>query len=394
MKRRDDNASAQVTELWGSTEWPVVSPANWAFNPPLYDSTSYALPSVEAWENFLSGSSEAWCYSSDGHPTGVALQSYLAKLQMRSNCLLTATGKSAIARTLLGLLSSGDEVIILKEAYKSTRFFAEKVLSKFGVGVHLVSIDEVDRIESLLARDAVRILMLESPTNPQCRVPNLHGLSELAHAANTLVVLDNSMSGFHQHGKLPVDIFVHSLSKFASSAVDVMGGAIITNQKLMKEIESGCQWGADVLDPRAAQNILKGMVTYSLRRDRQSSSALQIAQILSQHPKVERVLYPGLESHPDYEYAVQQMSDYGVIISFDYAGNEFETKEMINKLENFKIAFGSAYPTSIVSPGFLFYTRSFPECEIEMYGVQKNTVRLSIGLEPLESLISDLQHAL
>jgi cystathionine beta-lyase/cystathionine gamma-synthase len=308
--------------------------------------------------------------------------------------MLTSTGKAAISHIFHSLLSPGDGVLVFAEAYKSTRFYAERLLSKFGINVFVYSLDERTEIEELCRSGAIKLLMLESPTNPQTRVPEITYFCELAHRYGAIVALDNSMSGFHQHGELPVDLFVHSLSKFASAGADVMGGAIIGDRELVSKIRQDTEWGTDVLDPRAAHTILKGMTTYWMRRERQASSALKIAEYLSTHAKVRRTLYPGLTSHPDHKHAVAQMKDFGVLVSFDTDGDEAAMKRVVNATKRFRIAFGSAFPTSIIAPCWLFYSRTFPAGEIANYGVNRNTIRLSIGLEEPESLIEDLEQAL
>lgn len=367
---------------------------NWSFEPPLHSSTSYSMPSVEDWEDFLSGEKHVWCYSSDEHPTGAELGRLLASIQGRERCMLTSTGKSAISYLLHSLLRPGDGVLIFTEAYKSTRFYAERLLSQFGVYVFVHSLDDRSQIEQLIRSGAVQLLMLESPTNPQTRVPDIHYFCELAHRNGTIVALDNSMSGFHQHGDLPVDLFVHSLSKFASAGADVMGGAIIGDDKLISQIRRDIEWGTDVLDPRAAHSILKGMSTYWMRRERQAGSASKIAEYLSTHPRVSRALYPGLTSHPDHRHAMVQMKDFGVLISFDIDGDEAAMKRVVNATKHFRIAFGSAFPTSVIAPCWLFYARAFPEGENINCAINRRTIRLSIGLEESQALIEDLDQAI
>lgn len=361
---------------------------------PSYETISFTLPTMESWEDLLSGKEPGWVYLSDGNPTLAALETLLAKLQGTEACWVTSTGKSAIAATLLALLQKDDHLILLKEGYKSTRLFSEGILQKFGVEITMVGIDELDNLTSLIKPGKTRVIMLESPTNPMTRVIDLKKCVAIAKEHNIHTVLDNSCAGFHQHGDVPVDVIVHSLSKFASGVGDVMGGAVMGSKELVKQIKNANVWNSDVLACDSALQIWKSMQTYELRTTRQSQNALAIASFLEAHPKVERVLYPGLASHPDHGIARTQMKDFGCVIAFDVAGGEKAMRKVLNNLNCFNIAFGTGFTQSIANPAWLFYARSFPEAQEGKSAINHNTIRLSVGIEPEAELLADLEQAL
>lgn len=361
---------------------------------PSYETISFTLPTMESWEDLLSGKEPGWVYLSDGNPTLAALETLLAKLQGTEACWVTSTGKSAIAATLLALLQKDDHLILLKEGYKSTRLFSEGILQKFGVEITMVGIDELDNLTSLIKPGKTRVIMLESPTNPMTRVIDLKKCVAIAKEHNIHTVLDNSCAGFHQHGDVPVDVIVHSLSKFASGVGDVMGGAVMGSKELVKQIKNANVWNSDVLASDSALQIWKSMQTYELRTTRQSQNALAIASFLEAHPKVERVLYPGLASHPDHGIARTQMKDFGCVIAFDVAGGEKAMRKVLNNLNCFNIAFGTGFTQSIANPAWLFYARSFPEAQEGKSAINHNTIRLSVGIEPEAELLADLEQAL
>lgn len=371
----------------------AVKEKNDPFVVPSFETISFSLPTMKSWESLLKGEQDGWVYLSDGNPSLAALEKLLAGLQQTERCWVTSTGKSAMAATLMALLNAGDHIILLKESYKSTRLFVETVLTRFGVTYTLLDVDELSDITKHIEPEKTKLLILEAPTNPMTRVPDLHRLTAVAKEHGLLTVLDNSLSGFHQHGDVPVDVIVHSLSKFASGVGDVMGGAVLGKQEIVSKIKTCNIWNTDALSAHAAVEIWKGMQTYQLRIQRQSSSAFAIAKFLQKHPKVSRVLYPGLESHPDHKVAVKQMTDFGSVLTFDTQTHE-AMRETLDRLQKFRIAFGTGFTQSIANPAWLFYARSFPEPQTGPCGIHNTTIRLSVGIEPVEELLADLENAL
>ncbi|MGD9679689.1 MAG: PLP-dependent aspartate aminotransferase family protein [Candidatus Obscuribacterales bacterium] len=371
-----------------------VKETNDPFIVPSFETISFSLPTMSCWEDVLKGEQDGWIYLSDGNPTLSALEKLLAGIQKTERGWVTSTGKSAIAACLLALLNAGDHVIILKEGYKSTRLFVEGVLTRFGVTVSMLSIDQLHRLADTIQPGKTKVLVLESPTNPMTRVPDLAACAAVAREHGVLTVLDNSLAGFHQHGDLPVDLWVHSLSKFASGVGDVMGGAVLGSNEMVARVKSANVWNSDVLSAHAATEIWKGMQTYQLRIDRQSSNAFAIAAYLEEHTGVERVLYPGLESHPDHEVAKRQMKDFGSVLAFDVKGGAESMRRVLDRMKVFRIAFGTGFTQSIANPAWLFYARSFPEAQEGNSAINANTIRLSVGIEPPEQLIGDLEQAL
>jgi cystathionine beta-lyase/cystathionine gamma-synthase len=370
-----------------------VKDTNDPFVVPSFETISFSLPTMANWENFIKGSEDGWCYLSDGNPTLAALEQVLAEKQGVETCWVTSTGKSAIAATLLALLKSGDNLILLREGYKSTRLFAEGMLKKFGVTITMIDVDDLHKLPSVIQPNT-NVLVLEAPSNPMTRVPDLTRAATIAREHDVLTVLDNSLAGFHQHGNIPVDVLVHSLSKYASGIGDVMGGAVLGKRDIVKQIKNANVWNTDTLSSHAAVELWKGMQTYDLRVSRQSSNALAIAQFLEKHPGISRVVYPGLASHPDHENARKQMKDFGSVLAFDVKGGPDAMRQVLDALSVFKIAFGTGFTRSIANPAWLFYARSFPEAQTGPWDIYDTTIRLSVGIEEPQELIADLEKAL
>lgn len=374
-------------------DWSVKE-ENDPFVVPSFETISFSMPTMGSWESFIKGDTDGWCYLSDSNPSLSALEQLLAKTQGVEACWVTSTGKSAIAATLLALLSAGDHLILLREGYKSTRLFAESMLQRFGVALTLIGVDDLPRLEEFIQPGKTRVLVLESPTNPMTRVPDLYAACAVAKQHGVMTVLDNSLAGFHQHGSVPVDVIAHSLSKFASGVGDVMGGAVLGSKEQVSFIKNRNCWNTDALAAHSAVELWKGMQTYKLRVSQQSSNALAIARFLETQPTVSRVVYPGLESHPDHTIAARQMTDFGSVLAFDVAGGPDAMRAALDRLRVFRIAFGTGFTQSIANPAWLFYARSFPEAQEGPSAIKDNTIRLSVGIESAEDLIADLKQAL
>ena len=373
--------------------WSVTSD-NSPFVLPSFETISFSLPTVKSWETALKGNENVWMYLTDGNPSLAVLQDLLAAKQGAESCWVTSTGKSAISAILMALLSQGDHIILLREGYKSTRFFAENILRRFGVDVTLIGVDDLSELTTFIQPGRTKLLMLESPTNPMTRVIDLTRLAAIAKEHQVMTILDNSLAGFHQHGNVGVDVIVHSLSKYASGIGDVMGGAVLGSEKIVQQIRRANVCQSDALSAHAAVEIWKGMQTYDLRIERQSTNAMAIARFLEKHSAVSRVIYPGLPSHPDHQIANRQMKDFGSVLTFDIKGGSAAMAETVDSLEKFRIAFGTGFTQSIANPAWLFYARTFPEKQTGPWDIYETTIRLSVGIEPANELISDLDKAL
>lgn len=382
------------TRLGFSQRQVMLQEDNPSISTPIYQSVSFGLPSVEQWEARTSGARAGFTYSSSGNPTVHALEMHLAELQGRPRAMVVTTGKLAVATALWSILSAGDHVIVLREAYKSTRFFVEQVLSRFGVTHSVVPVDDLAEADACVIPGKTKVLLLESPTNPITRVPDFDGFLALAKEYDLVSILDNSCAGFHNHGNYPFDLFIHSLSKFGTGAGDVMGGAIIGSTEAISKIRQDNIWSADCLDATIAHTLLKGMNTYELRLRRQCENAQRIATFLESHPRVTRVMYPGLASHPDHEIAKRQMSDFGSILAFDVEGDATAMQQTVDACRRFALTVGTGYCQSIINPAWLFYARHFTEEQTGLSAIRETTIRLSLGVEPVEVLLEDLDQAL
>jgi len=301
---------------------------------------------------------------------------------------------AAISQTLLALTKQGDHVLCFIETYNPTRYLIRRLLARFGVAHTMLSIEDTAGIERVLTTQPTRLVLFESPTNPVTKIADLALLTRLARAAGALTVMDNTFAGFHQHGQYEVDLFVHSLTKYASGAGDVMGGAVIGSAELIRALRADFGVLGATLDPHAAFLILRGLKTYFVRYQAQSATAARIATYLAMHPAVARVHYPGLQAHPQHALAAAQMQDFGTIVSCDLKGGAAAARRFADTLQLFALAASLGSTESLLVTAQMMATRELSAEQQRQSAITPGTVRLSIGLEDAEDLLADLARAL
>ncbi len=361
---------------------------------PIYQSVKYEFESIDDTLRMLRGETPGYFYMRASNPTTRQLELTLAQLQGRDDCLATASGVNAIAQTMLSLTRSGDHILYFVETYGPTRNIIRRLLARFGVEHTLLSIEDLAGIENVLATRPTRLVMFESPTNPVTKVADVERIVELAHRHGALAVMDNTFAGFHQHGEYEVDLFVHSLTKYASGTGDVMGGAVIARHELIEGMRADFSVLGALLDPHAAFLIQRGLKTYFVRYREQTRAATQIAEHLQAHPAVARVHYPGLASHPQAELARKQMRDAGTVVSFDLKNGSDAARRFSEGLQFFALTASLGSTESLVMPPQLVGSRDFTPEQLRQSGIGPGTVRLSIGLEDVDDLITDIDQAL
>jgi cystathionine beta-lyase/cystathionine gamma-synthase len=361
---------------------------------PIYQSVKFSFDDTDETLRYLKGDRAGFYYSRTSNPTLRQLEQTLAQLQGREDCLLVGSGVATIAATALALCKQGDHVLAFIESYGPTRYLLQHLLVRYGVTHDLISIEDRAGIERVLNGTKTRLVLFESPTNPVTKIADIEHLTLHARRTGTLTVMDNTFAGFHNHGSFDIDIFLHSLTKYASGHGDVMGGAIIAGRELIKGMRKDIVSLGPTLDPHAAFLIQRGMRTYFLRYERQCANAAAVSRFLAEHPRVKRVFYPGLESHPQHALAKRQMKDFGTVVSFELDGGTREGNRFAESLEFFSIAASLGSTESLVLPPQLLGGQEYTPAQRESSLIGRGTVRLSIGIEEAEDLISDLSQAL
>ena len=361
---------------------------------PIYQSVKFTFDDVEESQRQSRGEREGYAYSRVSNPTLRQLELTLAELQGRDACLLTASGIAAVSLPLLALCRQGDHVIVFAESYQPTRYVVRRMLARYGIRHTLLSIEDTAAIEQTLATTPTRLIVFESPTNPSLKIADIGRITAAARRHGALTLLDNTFAGFHNHGQFDIDVFAHSLTKYAAGHGDVMGGAVIARRELIDAMKGDFVVLGATLDPHTAFLIQRGMKTYFLRYERQCGNAARMAAFLESHSAVARVRYPGLASHAQHALAVQQMRDMGTLVTFDLRADAVAPQAFANALKLFTISASLGSTESLVQPGQLMMPRDLSATEKQWAAVADTTMRLSAGIEDIDDLIDDLDQAL
>jgi cystathionine beta-lyase/cystathionine gamma-synthase len=369
-------------------------PGNHPVVAPIYQSVKFEFETVDDTLRMLRGETPGYFYMRASNPTTRQLELTLAALQGREDCLASSSGVNAIAQALIALTRQGDHILCFVETYGPTRNIIRRLLARFGVEHTMLSIEDLPAIESTLAARPTRLVFFESPTNPVTKVADIERICTLAHRHGALAVMDNTFAGLHQHGEFDVDVFIHSLTKYASGTGDVMGGAVIARRELIDDMRPDFAVLGALLDPHAAFLIQRSLKTYFVRYREQTRAAQLIAEHLAAHKAVARVHYPGLDSHPQAALARKQMKEAGTVVTFDIAAGAEAARSFSENLKYFALTASLGSTESLVMAPQLMGSRDFTPEQHRVSGIGPGTVRLSIGLEDTGDLIADIDQAL
>jgi len=361
-------------------------PATGAVVQPIHMATTFAQQGV--------GKHHGFEYSRTGNPTRNALEECLAALEDARHCLAFASGLGAES-TLMLLLNPGDHVVYMEDVYGGTFRLFDKVLKRFGLEFSAVDASDVDAVERSMTT-STRMVWLESPTNPLLRIVDIDAVSEVAHSHGAMVCVDNTFATpyLQQPLHLGADVVVHSSTKYIGGHSDVVGGAIMTNNDdLEKQLRFHQNAVGAVPSPFDCWLLLRGVKTLALRVERQSLNAVEIASALQSNKAVERVYYPGLESHPNRSVAARQMRMFGGMVSFEVA-DEATALRTLERLKIFALAESLGAVESLAEHPARMTHASIPPQERQRAGVGDGLIRLSVGVEDAADLIADLEFAL
>jgi len=370
---------------------------NGALNPPVYLSSTYTFPTVEAGAARFAGEAPGYVYSRVGNPTTVLLEQRLADLEGGEAALVTASGMGATTSLLWTLLQPGDEIVADKTLYGCTFGFFNHGLAKFGVRITHVDLTEPANLEAAIG-PATKVVFFESPANPNMRLVDIAAVCAIAHRHGARVVVDNTYCTpyLQRPIELGADYVVHSATKYLGGHGDLIAGAVVGPQESLTQVRFyGIKdmTGA-VLSSQDAFLILRGIKTLALRMHRHSENAQGIAEFLAGHDKVAVCHYPGLPSFPQIELARRQMKLPGGMVAFELKGGIEAGRRFMNalKLITRAVSLGDAeslaqHPASMTHS---FYTLE----EREAHMISEGLVRISAGLEDLEDLLEDVAQAL
>ena len=365
---------------------------------PIYQTSTFIFDSAEQGGRRFALEEDGYIYTRLGNPTTTVLENKIAALEEGEAAVATSSGMGAISSTLWTVLKAGDHIVTDKTLYGCTFALMNHGLTKFGVEVTFVDTSNLDEVKKAMKKNT-RVVYLETPANPNLKIVDLEALAKLAHTnPNTLVIVDNTFATPYMQKplKLGADIVVHSVTKYINGHGDVIAGLVITNKELADQIRFvGLKdmTGA-VIGPQEAYYIIRGMKTFEIRMERHCKNARVVADFLNKHPKIEKVYYPGLETHPGYEIAKKQMKDFGAMISFELKGGFEAGKALLNNLSLCSLAVSLGDTETLIQHPASMTHSPYTKEEREAAGITDGLVRLSVGLENVEDIIADLEQGL
>ena len=388
MQRSDDSATHFNTRAVHAGMEP--DPATGAVMTPIYQTSTYAQTGINEHRGYD--------YARTDNPTRTALQTALAALEGGRYGLAFSSGMAAID-TLLRLVAPGERVICGNDLYGGTFRLFDKVLATTGVRFTFVDTSNTAAVAAELAREPARLVWLESPTNPTLRLADVAAISAAAHAAGAQVAVDNTFASpaLQQPLALGADFAVHSTTKYIGGHSDVVGGAIVTDDAAAYERLKFLQNAVGAVPgPMDCFLTLRGLKTLGLRMRAHCDNATAVARFLSDHPAVEEVIYPGLDSHPQHELARRQMSGPGGMVSFTLYGGEAAARAVAGRTRLFTLAESLGGVESLIElPAAMTHASvGGAEALAAGFAVPAGLVRLSVGIEHADDLIADLRRAL
>lgn len=362
-------------------------PSTGALVTPIFQTSTFAQAGI--------GDNKGYEYARSANPTRTALEECIASLENGSYGLAFASGLAA-EQAVLSLLRSGEHMIACDDLYGGSYRAFERIISRYGITTSYVAANDLAEYERAI-RPTTRLIWLETPTNPLLRLADIQAVAQLAHRHNLLLVVDNTFSSpyFQQPLTLGADIVLHSTTKYINGHCDVIGGALVVNdQEIYEQLKFYQNAAGGVPGPFDVWLTLRGIKTLALRMRQHAANADAVARFLSEHPRVEKVYYPGLPSHPDYALARRQMSGFGGMVSFQFKGQLADVDQIVRRLQVFTFAESLGGVESLACHPASMTHASIPREVREARGIGDTLLRLSVGIEDVEDLIADLDQAL
>jgi cystathionine beta-lyase/cystathionine gamma-synthase len=364
---------------------------------PIYETTTFLFENAAEVKAYNEGRSQRFLYSRYGNPTVLAVEKTIAALEGAETGLLLSSGMAATATALLGLLSSGDEVVCSAAIYGGTLHLLADLFPHYGIAARFVTTDELRTPEKIFG-DRTKILWFESPINPTLRCVDVPAVASACRARGVTSIIDNTFASpiNQQPIAMGVDLVMHSVTKYLNGHSDVTAGALAGPARLMAPIEKVRRMLGTILDPHPAYAVGRGLKTLSVRVARHNANALAVARWLEglKGTRIDEVYYPGLESHPDHALAKKQMRGFGGMICVDVGGGQARAERFFDRLKVIRRAASLGGVESLCSLPVLTSQWGHTDAQLAEAGITRSMARLSIGLEDPQDLIEDLQQAL
>jgi cystathionine gamma-synthase len=373
---------------------------HYALTTPIYPSSTFTFTDTADMVDYAEAQAQGretprLEYGRYGNPTVAAVERKLTDLENGEAALLFSSGMAAVTITLLTLLPAGTHMVMTDDCYRRTRQFSTQFLKHRGVEATQVPASDYDALEAAIRPDT-RLIFSESPTNPRLRVADLPRMVQIAHQHEVRLIIDSTFATPINHRPLEfgADLVIHSATKYLGGHNDLLAGAVVGSKQIVTELRETQALIGAICDPNTAYMLLRGLKTLKLRVAHQNDSGLQVARFLENQPRVRRVYYPGLASHPDHAVARQLMTGFGGVVSFELDADLQTTGRFVDTLRIPYIgpSFGGAEALveQVAVAGYYELTSE----ERTAIGISDSLVRLAVGIEDTHDLIADLTQAL
>ncbi len=362
---------------------------------PIVQTSTFIFKNIDEIKQLAQGVKDRFEYGRYGHPTQMAAERKLAALENSEDAVLFSTGMSAITTTLFALLKSGDHIILTDDAYKRTLDFALKCLERFNIDCTIVEMGNYDAIKKAITPNT-KVFFSESPTNPYLNIMDLDKLMKIFKGTGILVISDSTFATPYNQKPLEhgVDLVIHSGTKYLGGHNDLLSGVLLGRKELTVPVREYLKITGGCIDPHSSYLLIRGLKTFELRMQRHNENGQRVAEFLEKHPKVKRVYYPGLKSHPHHDIAKKQMKGFGGVVTFEVKDDTKYVLDVLSKLNVICIGPSLGGAESLIThPATVSYYKNTREERLAL-GIKDGLIRLAVGIENAEDIIEDLRQAL
>ncbi len=366
-----------------------------AITTPVVQSSVFVFDDTSEMKEYVAGKKTRLEYGRYGNPTQRVAEEKLTALEEAEDALLFATGMAAVTTALFAFLSDGDHLVVTDDCYRKTRVFCETTLARLGVKTTFVPAEDSERLAKAMRKNT-KVILAESPTNPHLYIVDLARTAEIADRNGAKLFVDSTFATPYnqQPLNLGADLVIHSGTKYLGGHNDLLAGVVLGAEQVVGRVRDLQGQLGPTIDPHCAYLLLRGLKTLALRVDKHNKNGLAIARFLENHPKIERVYYPGLETHPDHAVARKQMRGFGGVVSFLVKDGLEETLRFIDGLRLPYLGPSLGGVESLVYHPATLTFNDLSKAEREKLGIMDNLVRYAAGIEDEEDIIADLEQAL
>lgn len=363
---------------------------------PIYQTSTFKFKNAQHGADCFAGKSNGYIYTRISNPTIKAFEDNVAALENGFGGIATSSGMGAVSSVYFALLGQGAHMISTASVYGPSRGIIEQDFSRFGVEADFIDTSDAENVRKAI-KENTKLLYIETPSNPTMEIADLNEMAKIAKQHKLILVVDNTFSSpyLQKPLELGADLVLHSITKFINGHADIVGGVVVAKtEELYKQIRHAMVYLGCNMDPHQAYMVSRGLKTLAIRIERAQENAMKIAKFLENHEKVDWIKYPGLKSHPQHELAKKQMKGFGSMISFGVKGGLEAGKKLMDNVHLAALAVSlGGVETLIQHPASMTHAAVGKEDKIKA-GITDDLVRFSVGIEDVDDIIADLEHAL